>query len=634
MRPDESQRESLEARLSRLTAEGVKADRRHLKRDMCTQFTDPREWIREYVTNAHDAQASHVWIRGRRDATGRLVTITVIDDGHGMDRQGLIDFLTVFRSRKTEGGRTVGRHGIGKLSVAAIPGQCGFSVTTSTGAECWRATTGSLLDERPIELERVEPVAEPGTRFDVTFGGGREADLDNELRGLRRILVRYVRHLPLEIILHGEGHGPSPVVSIHEDWRGSSGRVGRSYRLDVGGNRFDVTLGLGVPVHELYQSRVLVTDALDLVSRDLAGEPIQLPHLRVRLDGAAFELPFGRHCLRNEPILGPITERIRERLLPVWLVELRDAYLDGTLETLGARTDEVDDIVCALLPHPTNAANLCKTIPAFREVNGARRTLRELEQVAERTGVLYLEGPGCAGVDYSVFDAPVLSRDQPFGGLDLLRVRFQRVLVNLGLTDVVIEAPRGVTPALGAQERRFEEHLRFHPDAIAAGRRSTNELTTRTRPRFARAESALGRLVGSTDEARSARHDVARLRWRVSWLVGPDGRTPCLSHRFLVRGDVVVCNLHHPEVRRLLALSERAPALAGHWGLAMVLTDPNHRVLEHLSETAREEILILDALGKCAAPAGKADRPVGDERRPPSNGLRDFLLDLGDERLE
>lgn len=158
--------EILDEHLRTITAEGIQADRRQLLKDMCGQFADPREWIREYVVNGYDAGASRVWIDGSEQEAEETYTISVEDNGRGMDRKGVQDFLTVFRSVKSGDARQiVGCHGIGKLSVAAVDGQCGFYMITSTGKQCWRMRTGHLLDDTPIRLERVQaslPIAADG----------------------------------------------------------------------------------------------------------------------------------------------------------------------------------------------------------------------------------------------------------------------------------------------------------------------------------------------------------------------------------------------------------------------------------------------------------------------------------------
>lgn len=80
--------------------------------------------LSEIVANAWDADAENVTVTIDKAAE----TITIEDDGTGMDRDGVIDrFLTVgFRRRVALGGKTakgrspMGRKGIGKLSIFSI----------------------------------------------------------------------------------------------------------------------------------------------------------------------------------------------------------------------------------------------------------------------------------------------------------------------------------------------------------------------------------------------------------------------------------------------------------------------------------------------------------------------------------
>ena len=80
--------------------------------------------LSEIVANAWDADAKLVKI----DINKTAGTITIEDDGTGMDRDGVIDrFLSVGFKRRTElGGTTpagrkpMGRKGIGKLSIFSV----------------------------------------------------------------------------------------------------------------------------------------------------------------------------------------------------------------------------------------------------------------------------------------------------------------------------------------------------------------------------------------------------------------------------------------------------------------------------------------------------------------------------------
>jgi hypothetical protein len=88
----------------------------------------------------------------------------------------------------------------------------------------------------------------------------------------------------------------------------------------------------------------------------------------------------------------------------------------------------------------------------------------------------------------------------------------------------------------------------------------------------------------------------------------------------------MVLNLNHDEIKRLVRLSESAPALAGHWAMAMCLNERGG-VLGHLTPEAREDLLIIDAMARC----GSGVPEPGD---PPKKGgsddeeLRAFLRDI------
>jgi hypothetical protein len=102
---------------------------------------------------------------------------------------------------------------------------------------------------------------------------------------------------------------------------------------------------------------------------------------------------------------------------------------------------------------------------------------------------------------------------------------------------------------------------------------------------------------GTIKELEKAKSDLQNVNWRVSHLVERDGKTPCLRHRFLTRGEDVVLNLYHPDIKKLVKLAETVPALACHWAIAMCLVENAH-ILKHLSAEEREDVLLVDAMAK------------------------------------
>ena len=264
---NKDEKKKFELTLNEIQQAGIQADTAHIKRDMCAQFSDSNEWIREYVVNSYDAKATRcrVCIEGRDGE----ITVFVSDDGHGMDKQGIIDFWTLYRSRKQgEPGKTVGQFGIGKLSVAAIPGQKKFKVTTSNGKECWIAEAGNLLSEEPIKIYSISDIPPHGTMFEITFE--TKESPDKVMLKLSKILRKYTSYLPfiteLQFPDDMETGFPGYVEKMGQDWSAASENYGRTYNIQINGKLFEVIMGLGLATNEIFQNKVLVSDRYNLIS--------------------------------------------------------------------------------------------------------------------------------------------------------------------------------------------------------------------------------------------------------------------------------------------------------------------------------------------------------------------------------
>ena len=64
MKTSTTRKDSLSRKLGELEKSGIQADRKHLKRNMHTQFTDPYEFARELAVNSYDALATELYISG------------------------------------------------------------------------------------------------------------------------------------------------------------------------------------------------------------------------------------------------------------------------------------------------------------------------------------------------------------------------------------------------------------------------------------------------------------------------------------------------------------------------------------------------------------------------------------------
>jgi hypothetical protein len=595
--------QELQRDLETLAKDGVQTNREQLKKDMVTQFGDPRLYIREYVANAFDANASVCDVSGREDE--RSIRIIILDDGHGMDRQAVLDWLKLFRSVKTGARRLpVGEYGVGKLSVAAVPGQCGFVMFTSTGQEFWRLTAGCLLDDTPIQLARVTPVGFPGTRIEITFTK-EDKTVDEELKTLHEILARSVRYLPMTTTISYKSNPDDHAKRSHvvrDEWGPHSEAHGYRDRFRIGPLNYDVILGIGDQHTALYKRGILVSDTYDLLNIEMRDR-LRVPHLRILVEAPDVRLVFGRHRVADDDDLRRLALHLRQHTLPRYVAGLCERYREGSLGRDGLSMVQVEEIAVAMMAWDPTTSRPWSCLPVFAVCSDPERpryALRDLERALRANGVLYLADENATGVDFSAFDAPVLGPRQPGGAIDLLGSAFGERLVKLGAQNTVIEMPRGSRPELGAGEKRFERMLRFHWSAIRPTLRRNSDASTGRRGgrRGSLSSEGIGRMSAVCREARHASRSLENISWRVSWLVECDGTTPARSRRYLMKdAQTVVLNLYHREIDRLRRLSDRAPALAGHWGLASCLTDGTG-ILPHLTKEGREDLLLLDAMAK------------------------------------
>ncbi len=589
---------------------GIQVDVQKLKKDSCAQFRDYNEWIREYVNNAYDAGATECIIHGQKD--GETVSVFVRDNGCGMDRRRVLDFFTLYRSRKDgDPAKAIGRHGIGKISVAAIPGQCGFKMLTSNGSEAWQTETGSLLDDATITLQRIEPVPESGTTFCIRFR--TKKTLAGVMQELENVLNTYVRYVPMEIRIflpdNAENKSSGTWRIIAADWELDDASIFKSYSIRLHDCAFEIVLSIGKARHEIYQNRVFISNGYNLLSHDME-QNWSVPGLRIRVDSPDFELPFGRHCLCNEDVLESLARTIRTKLLPEFLLQLKPYFERADA---GQGVEEVESMVVGLCYYQPDFTRLWAQWPVFRMVDGRRVSLAELRNEVSQSGKLYIAGEQEVGADYSFFDGPVMSSSQISYGLQVFEQVFGAETINLQQKDMVMEAPGGAKPNLSDLEKRFADALGFHPQVFDLGPEKKHDDAKR-------AFMNEPRLQGLIKEQRKAKKDLESVRWRVSHLVERDGKTPCMRHRYLYKDEEVVLNLYHPDIKKLVELSKHQAALAGHWAIAMCLTEDSS-ILSHLSAESREDILLLDAMSKL----DEGRRPAGQKRPEKSKVDREML---------
>ena len=597
MEANETSKEKLTNDLKTIQENGIQSDRKHLKQNMYTQFSDPFEFAREYVVNSFDAMAKTCIISGRE--TEETVTITIRDDGNGMNKQRIQDFFKIFRSRKDEQkGNSIGRFGVGKMSVAAVPGLILFAGTTSTGTECWRFETDTLIEDRPVMLEKIVPIPDNGTRFEITLI--KYAPLSQFLTRISDLLYKYVRHLDIDIYFDlaelDQDQNPIRKKLPRGNWNFGSENLGETYTIEINNIPVEILVGIGKPVHELYQNKVFITSRYNLVSNGLDNEFL-IPHLMIRVNSSVFELTFGRHCLSNESVLAPLSREIRETILPEYFANLSLLFNEELFLHSPEIASKIEEMACKLiLMEPYHKP--WNDLPLFKVVGQPRFSFDQLSRQVQKKGALYIEAEGNAGADYSLFDAPVLMLNQPRGAMDTIEKLFGCKVINLNNQDVVLETPSTTELKLTRDELYFESFLEFNVKREILNHiiESTNQNDLLhdfpDKNRLPEVED----FIGICEEARFAEHDFRYLKWKVNYLVERDGKSPCYSRFFLLKEDSIILNLYNSEIRKLVEISCVNPKIAAHWAFALCLSDP--KLLPHITPDAREDLLLIDAMGR------------------------------------
>ncbi len=98
-----------------------------------------------------------------------------------------------------------------------------------------------------------------------------------------------------------------------------------------------------------------------------------------------------------------------------------------------------------------------------------------------------------------------------------------------------------------------------------------------------------------------------------------------MSQKFKFKDKRLILNLGHPEVGRLLLLSESMPKLAAHWAMAMCLND-GRKILTHITPETREDLIKLDAMSRCAQSEPESEVSLDGKTSDCENFLADLIL--------
>lgn len=154
--------------------------------------------VAELISNAWDADAKNVWVRMPFDDWGDDAAIEVVDDGHGMSRAQVRDYLVVGRKRRltdngvSEGGRPVhGRKGLGKLAAFGTAGLLECTTRREGGpVTAFRMDYDAIRKKSAADPYPVQPIVDPDPLVDPDTG----VELAHGTR-IRLLKLRHKRRL-------------------------------------------------------------------------------------------------------------------------------------------------------------------------------------------------------------------------------------------------------------------------------------------------------------------------------------------------------------------------------------------------------------------------------------------------------
>ncbi|MCA9661762.1 MAG: ATP-binding protein, partial [Myxococcales bacterium] len=163
------------------------------------QFADPWSFLRELIQNAIDAGSLEIDVLLDHDPDQGMMTIEVVDNGEGMDREIIDARLTRLFSSAKDGDYTkIGRFGIGFVSVFAIEPEL-VCVDTARAGEHWR-----VLFKKDRSFERIL-LNHPGEGTTVrAFLKRDEAEYAAARERAREVVRYWCRHAHVEIRFDGE----------------------------------------------------------------------------------------------------------------------------------------------------------------------------------------------------------------------------------------------------------------------------------------------------------------------------------------------------------------------------------------------------------------------------------------------
>lgn len=357
----QAEKKTFQAEVSRLldiVAHSLYSDRRIFLRELISNASDACDRLRYEAITRPDLTAGDPEFRVTLRADAAARTLTIADNGIGMNRADLVENLgTIARSGtsaflKTLSGDAkkdvalIGQFGVGFYSAFMVADRVEVVSRKAGEAEAWR-----WVSDGKGEYE-IAPAARPSRGTTVTVHLRADAGEFLDVATLRQVVKQYSDHIALPIVLQGDkdetlnrasalwmrprsevtadqhkefyahvAHAfDVPWLNLH--WR-AEGKIEYSALLYVpSAAPFDLYHPERRHGVKLYVKRVFITDRAD----DLL--PRYLRFLRGVVDSEDLPLNVSREMLQHNPVLAMIRAGVVKRVLTELEKKAKDAPAD------------------------------------------------------------------------------------------------------------------------------------------------------------------------------------------------------------------------------------------------------------------------------------------------------------------
>ena len=336
------------ARLLHLMVHSVYSNRDIFLRELISNAADACERLRMLALAKPELLAEDSAFRIALSADKSAGTLTVEDNGVGMDRQELIDNLgTIARSGTRafleqgvgkDGSALIGQFGVGFYSAFMVASSVEVVSHPAGSGEAWRWRSDG---QGTFTVEPAEPGAAPKRGTRVILKLTEEARTYAEAPTIERIVAEYSAHVPVPIVLKGgDGQAEKTLADGSALWRKPKASVTPAEYNEFYGHvshqfdepaltihyraegRHEYSVLLFVPSAKpfdlfdaerkgrvkLYVRRIFITDEAQIL-------PPWLRFVRGVIDSEDLPLNLSREMLQKNPILESIGKAVTNRVL-------------------------------------------------------------------------------------------------------------------------------------------------------------------------------------------------------------------------------------------------------------------------------------------------------------------------------